>query len=157
MGNHDFGSYDPFFTDADKENNVLLLNKFITSSGYKVLNDESKIVNIGNSRIEMAGVMTKGSFPKIIFGNLSKAISGSDSADLNGKKRLPGKQISILLYQGIHMECSSEFLRKHSHGARHVISIRNGTDFTGKVNNILLSTAVLVYWVFHSGYGCLLK
>jgi predicted MPP superfamily phosphohydrolase len=82
MGNHDFGGYDPFFTDADRDNNVLLMNKFITASGYKVLNDESKIINIGDSRIEMIGVMTRGSFPKIIFGNLSKAISSSDSADL---------------------------------------------------------------------------
>ncbi len=43
MGNHDFGTYDPFFTEADKDNNVLLMNKFIESSGFTVLNDESAI------------------------------------------------------------------------------------------------------------------
>jgi uncharacterized protein len=82
MGNHDFGGYDPYFTDADEENNVLLMNKFITASGYKVLNDESEIINILDSRIEMIGVMTKGSFPNIIHGNLKKAINDSVSADL---------------------------------------------------------------------------
>jgi predicted MPP superfamily phosphohydrolase len=82
MGNHDFGGYDPFFTDADERNNVLLMNKFIAASGYKVLNDETEIVNIGDSRIALTGVMTEGSFPKIIHGNLSKAIEGADSADL---------------------------------------------------------------------------
>ena len=82
MGNHDFGGYDPFFTDADERNNVLLMNKFIAASGYKVLNDETEIVNIGDSRIALTGVMTEGSFPDIIHGNLSKATNGSDSADL---------------------------------------------------------------------------
>jgi predicted MPP superfamily phosphohydrolase len=82
MGNHDFGGYDPYFTDADEENNVLLMNKFISASGYKVLNDESEIINIRDSRIEMIGVMTKGSFPNIIHGNLNKANNNSVSVDL---------------------------------------------------------------------------
>ena len=82
MGNHDFGTYDPFFTEADKDNNVLLMNKFIESSGFIVLNDESASVKIGNARIAMIGVMTKGSFPKIIHGDLAKAAIGTDSEDL---------------------------------------------------------------------------
>jgi hypothetical protein len=82
MGNHDFGTYNPYFTDADRENNFLLMNKLIASSGYQVLNDESAMVNIRNSRIAMIGVMTKGSFPEIIFGDLRKACIDIDSADL---------------------------------------------------------------------------
>jgi predicted MPP superfamily phosphohydrolase len=82
MGNHDFGTYDPFFTEADKVNNVLLMNKFIASSGYKLLNDEFTMVNIGDSRIAMIGVKTKGTFPKIIHGDLNKATSGIYNADL---------------------------------------------------------------------------
>ena len=74
MGNHDFGTYNPYFTEADLDNNVLLMNKFIASSGYHVLNDESAMVNIRNSRIAVIGVMTKGSFPEIIHSDLSKAI-----------------------------------------------------------------------------------
>lgn len=82
LGNHDNGGYDPFFTDADKENNVLLMKKFMSASGYKVLNDESEIINIRDSRVEMIGVTTKGSFLHIIHGDLGKAMSGTDSADL---------------------------------------------------------------------------
>ncbi len=26
MGNHDFGNYHPFYTEADRENNVLIIN-----------------------------------------------------------------------------------------------------------------------------------
>jgi len=82
MGNHDFGTYDPFFTEADKNNNVLLMNRFIESSGYTLLNDESKVINVGDARIAMIGIMTKGSFPKMIPGDLQKASLGTDSADL---------------------------------------------------------------------------
>lgn len=82
MGNHDFGTYHPYFTDADRDNNVLLMNKYIVSSGYRVLNDEFRIVNIGESKIALIGVITKGSFPKIIHGDLNKATSGIYGADL---------------------------------------------------------------------------
>lgn len=82
MGNHDFGTYHPSFTDAEKENNVLLMNKFITASGYKLLNDEFRMINIGESKIAIIGVITKGSFPKIIHSDLKKASSGIYDADL---------------------------------------------------------------------------
>ena len=82
LGNHDAGTYDPFFTEADKENNILIMNKLIEASGYQVLDDEFKIVNIGRARIALIGVITKGRHPHMIHGNLNKAISGLDSVDL---------------------------------------------------------------------------
>ncbi len=82
MGNHDFGTYNPYFTDADRDNNVLLMNKFISSSGYRVLNDEFRMVKIGESTIALIGVTTKGSFPRMIHGDLKKAIHGIYGADL---------------------------------------------------------------------------
>jgi uncharacterized protein len=82
LGNHDAGTYDPFFTEADKDNNILILSKLIEASGYHVLNDEFKILNIGKARIALIGVITKGRHPHMIHGNLTKAISGLDSVDL---------------------------------------------------------------------------
>jgi len=82
MGNHDFGTYHPHFTEADQENNVLILNNLIQSSGYKILNDEHTIVKIGESKIALIGVITKGRHPDIIHGDLFKAIAGIDSVDL---------------------------------------------------------------------------
>jgi predicted MPP superfamily phosphohydrolase len=82
MGNHDFGTYDPFFTEADKRNNVLLLNKLITSSGYTVLNDTSRVVKIGNARVGLIGIITMGRHPDIVHGDLKKALTGLDSVDL---------------------------------------------------------------------------
>ncbi|MGC1391335.1 MAG: metallophosphoesterase [Bacteroidales bacterium] len=82
LGNHDAGTYDPFFTEGDRDNNILIMNNLITASGYKVLNDEFKIVNIGKARIALIGIITKGHHPHMIHGDLKKAISGLDSVDL---------------------------------------------------------------------------
>ncbi len=82
MGNHDFGTYHPHFTEADLENNVLILNNLIQSSGYKILNDEHTIIKIGESKITLIGVITKGRHPDILHGDLEKAIAGVDSVDL---------------------------------------------------------------------------
>ena len=82
MGNHDFGTYHPFFTEADKANNVLILNQLIKSSGYKVLNDEFTTVNVRGAKIALIGIITMGRHPDITYGDLGKAISGLDSVDL---------------------------------------------------------------------------
>lgn len=82
MGNHDFGTYNPFFTEADKKNNVLLMNKFIELSGYKLLNDEYTIVNIGDSKLALIGVTTRGSFPDIIHSSVKKAFKDDPGTDL---------------------------------------------------------------------------
>jgi predicted MPP superfamily phosphohydrolase len=82
LGNHDIGTYDPFFTEADRNNNILIMNNLIKASGYQVLNDEFNTVKIGKARIALIGILTKGRFPHITHGDLNKAISGLDSVDL---------------------------------------------------------------------------
>jgi uncharacterized protein len=82
MGNHDFGTYNPDFTEADLNNNVLIMNEKIKLSGYRVLNDEYTTVKIGNAKIALIGVITMGRHPHIIHGDLVKAIAGLDSVDL---------------------------------------------------------------------------
>ena len=80
-GNHDFGTYHPFFTDADREDNVLLINNLIRSSGYRVLNDEHDIIDYNGAKIGLAGVTTMGRYPNIIHGDLDKALMDLDSID----------------------------------------------------------------------------
>lgn len=82
LGNHDFGTYLPDLTEAERENNVLMINNLVEASGYKVLNDENTIINIGNARLALVGIKTKGRHPNIIHGDLDMAIAGADSADL---------------------------------------------------------------------------
>jgi predicted MPP superfamily phosphohydrolase len=81
MGNHDAGGYHPDYTEADKANNVLIMNNLIKASGYKVLNDEYKIVRIRDANLALIGVITTGKHPNIFHGDLAKAITGLDSVD----------------------------------------------------------------------------
>ncbi|NSW94049.1 MAG: metallophosphoesterase [Bacteroidales bacterium] len=82
LGNHDFGTYHPYFTEADRGNHLLLLNKYLESSGYTVLNDTSQLVTIGDATVAIIGVSAKGSFPHITHGDLQRAIKGTDISDL---------------------------------------------------------------------------
>jgi predicted MPP superfamily phosphohydrolase len=82
LGNHDIGTYHPFFTEADIDNNVLIMNQLIKASGYRVLDDEFSIVIVGKAKIALIGVITKGRHPNMVHGDLGKAISGLDSVDL---------------------------------------------------------------------------
>jgi predicted MPP superfamily phosphohydrolase len=82
LGNHDPGTYDPDFTQADRENNILIMNNLIKASGYQVLNDEFKKIKIGNATVAIIGVTTQGRHPHIIHGDLNTAIAGLDSVDL---------------------------------------------------------------------------
>ena len=81
LGNHDVGTYDPYFTEADRDNNILIVNNIIKASGYQVLNDEFKTLTIGKARIAIIGVVTGGRHPHMTHGNLNRAISGIDSVD----------------------------------------------------------------------------
>lgn len=81
LGNHDMGTYHPYFTDADMENNVKIIGRLINASGYTLLKDETYNMKIGNSRLALTGIVTKGSFTRLIHGDLNKALTGSDSAD----------------------------------------------------------------------------
>jgi len=82
LGNHDVGTYDPEFTASDREENIRKMEELITASGYKVLNDESAILRIGNSRLAISGVTTGGRHPHMTHGNINDAIAGSDSANV---------------------------------------------------------------------------
>jgi predicted MPP superfamily phosphohydrolase len=81
MGNHDAGTYNPDFSEAEIDNNILIMKNFIKASGYTVLNDSNAQVRIGNTNLAIIGVTTKGKFPEIIHGNIDKAVEGLDSAD----------------------------------------------------------------------------
>jgi uncharacterized protein len=82
LGNHDVGTYDPYFTEADRENNILIINNLVKASGYKILEDESTTVTIGKAKVAIIGVLTGGRHPHMTHGNLDKAISGIDTVDL---------------------------------------------------------------------------
>lgn len=81
LGNHDIGTYIKTYTPADIDANILKMKELISKSGYVVLDNENRIINIGNTRLGIAGIETRGRYPDIIYGNLTNSISGLDSTD----------------------------------------------------------------------------
>lgn len=82
LGNHDIGTYHPSFTEADIVVNISKMNQLISASGYRVLNDENVILDIAGQKIALIGVITRGRHPGMIHGDVTKAMVGTDSADL---------------------------------------------------------------------------
>lgn len=81
IGNHDIGTYNPDLNDAGRDTNLVRMNELIEASGYKVLNDENTIINIGDARVAIIGVITKGRHPHMIHGDINRAMEGTDSTD----------------------------------------------------------------------------
>ena len=81
LGNHDIGTYDPDLNEAGRDSNLVRMNELIKASGYKVLTDENTIINVGDARVAIIGVITRGRHAHIIHGDLTKAMAGTDSAD----------------------------------------------------------------------------
>lgn len=81
IGNHDIGTYIPENTPADIILNITKMKELIIKSGYIVLDDENRILTLGNTKLAIIGVETKGRYPGIIHGNLDKAKEGTDSSD----------------------------------------------------------------------------
>jgi uncharacterized protein len=81
LGNHDIGTYHPYYNAADKDTNVMRLTGLIESSGYTLLRDTGIIINDGGLKIAIAGITTRGRRLNITYGDLAKASAGIDSAD----------------------------------------------------------------------------
>jgi uncharacterized protein len=56
------------------------MKELIKSSGYQVLYNGNKTIEINGVKVEFIGVETSGRFPKIIHGDLKKAMEESDTA-----------------------------------------------------------------------------
>ena len=82
MGNHDIGTYNPKWNAEQRDSNLSKMNELVKASGYTVLNDNDTIIGIGQSKIAIIGVITRGRHPHMIHGDLEKAKQGSDNADL---------------------------------------------------------------------------
>jgi uncharacterized protein len=82
IGNHDFGTYMPGSTLAEKADILSNVSEKISASGYTLLNNSNNVLRIGNSKIELIGVVTGGKHRHLIHSDIKNAMAGADSADL---------------------------------------------------------------------------
>ena len=77
LGNHDYGDYIPWDSEAEKEANLQKLKKHHEDLGYMLLLDENVVIEKGGQKISLIGVQNWGrSFIKL--GDLDKALRGVD-------------------------------------------------------------------------------
>jgi len=80
-GNHDAGIYHPYYNETERLNNVLKMDKLISDAGYIQIKDSSLIINIDSLKLRIAGLITRGRVPDIIFGDLEAALDKGEDAD----------------------------------------------------------------------------
>jgi predicted MPP superfamily phosphohydrolase len=83
LGNHDVGTYHPYYNAADRDTNIMKMTGLITSSGYRLLQDEHVIIDKGGAKIGIAGLVTHGKLNHLVQSGLNRAIAGMDSVDFS--------------------------------------------------------------------------
>lgn len=73
MGNHDYGDYASWPSQADKDKSISYLKQSQSEMGWHMLNNESVILRQGNDSLALIGVENIGDAPFPIYGSLTRA------------------------------------------------------------------------------------
>ncbi len=78
LGNHDYGDYTNWKSEAAKKNNKEELIRRERAMGFNVLTDEHTFLTRGDDTLVIAGVQNWSKPPFHCYGNLSKAMQGTE-------------------------------------------------------------------------------
>lgn len=81
LGNHDYGDYKKWPSQADKEENQLLLHSYQEQMGFKLLNNEHVLIEEQGQKFGLFGVENWGRPPFPQRGDLNKALKGAEDID----------------------------------------------------------------------------
>ena len=74
LGNHDYGDYSKWKSKKAKQSNFELIKHFYDKIGFKLLLNESNILNYKNEKIAIVGVENWGNPPFKQYGDLEKSL-----------------------------------------------------------------------------------
>ncbi|WP_421151077.1 metallophosphoesterase [Seonamhaeicola sp. NFXS20] len=77
LGNHDYGDYSKWNSEEEKQNNFNKIKQFYKNIDFKLLLNESEIIEINNEKISIIGVENWGKPPFKQYGNLQFAIKNA--------------------------------------------------------------------------------
>ncbi len=121
MGNHDYGEYVQWDSDADRENNILAVQDRYKQIGFDLLNNESRQLEVNGETINLVGVENWGGrgFPK--YGDFDKAIENvSDDSFKILMSHDPDHWDLKVLDHDVHVNLT---LAGHTHGSQMGIEI----------------------------------
>lgn len=78
LGNHDYGMYKNWSSRKKERENLNDLKKRQAAMGWKMLNNEHTFLEKGNEKIAVIGVENEGKPPFPQYGDLTKAMKGTD-------------------------------------------------------------------------------
>lgn len=73
LGNHDYGDYCDWKSDADKRDNMSLMCRLQGDMGWRLLNNDTEFIRRDGDSIAVIGVENWGDPPFTVYGDLSKA------------------------------------------------------------------------------------
>ena len=82
-GNHDTGIYSTEYNLNNFSEHLDIMEDLLDSSGHTYLEDTSIVINIDTIAISLTGVLTYGRVPDLHYGNIDKAMQGSDNSDFS--------------------------------------------------------------------------
>ena len=71
LGNHDYGDYSDWESDAHKHRNMILMDSLQKSMGWRLLRNEHVILRQGTDSIALIGVENVGDPPFTVYGSLN--------------------------------------------------------------------------------------
>lgn len=83
LGNHDYGDYCQWPSKKAKLENRKLLEDFFQKTGFNLLLNQNAQIVSDDAKISIIGVENWGKPPFKQYGNLQKAMAGTDSTNLN--------------------------------------------------------------------------
>ncbi len=78
LGNHDYGEYYPWSSEEEREENMESLLSHLSDSGFRLLNNESVVMEREGQKILLAGVENWGLPPFPQHGDLGKALKSAE-------------------------------------------------------------------------------
>ncbi|NNE55027.1 MAG: metallophosphoesterase, partial [Flavobacteriales bacterium] len=81
LGNHDYGEYENWDSEEAKAANLNLIKSHHASMGYRLLNNESVLIEKDGQSIRVAGVENWGKPPFPSRGDLDMAFEGAENED----------------------------------------------------------------------------
>lgn len=123
LGNHDYGMYAPFPSEEKRKENIETLIQHFRDAGFTMLRNESVSIIREGEKIELVGVENWGLPPFPQYGDLDKALKGTDA---NTVKILmshdPSHFDAVVVHHStkIHLTLSG-----HTHGMQFGIDLKN--------------------------------
>ncbi len=122
LGNHDYGDYSEWKTAAKKKSNLESIKYFYKKIGFKLLLNESDIIEIKEEKMAVLGVENWGNPPFKQYGDLKKSLK--DVKDLSFKILL-SHDPTHWAEEVVHKTNISLTLSGHTHGMQAGINLKN--------------------------------